>query len=69
MSEATYYLRHVTSPEYRASRVRKAELVYAMCAEHLESAARVVDLGAGTGIMTRALEDLSGRAIVGFEID
>ena len=69
MSEATYYLRHVTSPEYRASRVRKAELVYAMCAEHLESATRVVDLGAGTGIMTRALEELSGRAIVGFEID
>jgi SAM-dependent methyltransferase len=69
VNEATYYLRHVTSPEYRASRARKAELVYAMCAEHLESAARVVDLGAGTGIMTRALEDLSGRPIVGFEID
>jgi SAM-dependent methyltransferase len=49
--------------------VRKAELVYAMCAEHLEAALRVVDLGAGTGIMTRALEDLSGRPIVGFEID
>jgi SAM-dependent methyltransferase len=69
VNEATYYLRHVTSPEYRASRARKAELVYAMCAEHLESAARVIDLGAGTGIMTRALEDLSGRPIVGFEID
>jgi SAM-dependent methyltransferase len=49
--------------------VRKAELVYAMCAEHLAAAGHVVDLGAGTGIITRALETLSGRPIVGFEID
>ena len=69
MSGGTYYARHVASPAYRASRTRKAELVYAMCAERLGSAARVVDLGAGTGIMTRALEALSGRPIVGFEID
>jgi SAM-dependent methyltransferase len=59
----------VRSPEYRASRARKAELVYAMCAEHLATAGHVVDLGAGTGIMTRALETLSGRSIVGFELD
>jgi SAM-dependent methyltransferase len=65
----SYYARYVTSPEYRASRARKAELVYAMCAEYLATAERVVDLGAGTGIITRALESLSGRPIVGFEID
>ena len=69
MSGESFYVRYVTSPEYRASRARKAELVYAMCAEHLSDAGRVVDLGAGTGIMTRALEALSGRSIVGFEID
>ncbi|HEY7472725.1 MAG TPA: class I SAM-dependent methyltransferase [Gemmatimonadota bacterium] len=69
MSGASFYLRHVRSPEYRASRARKAELVYAMCAEHLATAGHVVDLGAGTGIMTRALETLSGRSIVGFELD
>lgn len=69
MSAPTYYARHVASPAYRVSRTRKAELVYAMCAERLASAARVVDLGAGTGIMTRALETLAGRPIVGFEID
>jgi SAM-dependent methyltransferase len=65
----SYYARYVSSPEYRASRARKAELVYAMCAEYLATADRVVDLGAGTGIITRALESLSGRLIVGFEID
>lgn len=69
MNGESFYVRYVTSPEYRASRARKAELVYAMCAEHLSDARRVVDLGAGTGIMTRALEALSGRSIVGFEID
>ena len=69
MSAPTYYARHVASPAYRASRTRKAELVYAMCAERLATARRVVDLGAGTGIMTRALERLAGRPIVGFEID
>ena len=69
MNGESFYVRYVTSPEYRASRARKAELVYAMCAEHLSDADRVVDLGAGTGIMTRALEALSGRSIVGFEID
>lgn len=69
MSAETFYARHVTSAEYRASRGRKAELVYALCAEHLATAERVVDLGAGTGIITRALESLSGRPIVGFDID
>ncbi|MFN2383746.1 MAG: methyltransferase domain-containing protein [Gemmatimonadota bacterium] len=69
MSDATFYQRYVTSPEYRASRARKAELVYALCAEGLSNARRVVDLGAGTGIITRALERLSGRRIVGFDID
>lgn len=69
MSAESFYVRYVTGPEYRASRARKAELVYAMCAEHLAAAGRVVDLGAGTGIITRALEVLSGRPIVGFEID
>jgi SAM-dependent methyltransferase len=69
VSDASYYVRHVTGPEYRASRVRKAELVYAMCAEQLAAGGRIVDLGAGTGIITRALEALSGRPIVGFEID
>ncbi len=69
MSGASFYERYVTSPEYRASRARKAELVYALCAEELSTARCVVDLGAGTGIITRALERLSGRRIVGFDID
>jgi SAM-dependent methyltransferase len=68
-SGASFYERYVTSSAYRASRARKAELVYALCAEHLSDARRVVDLGAGTGIITRALERLSGRRIVGFDID
>lgn len=64
-----YYVRHLDSEAYRASRARKARLIYALSAERLASARNVVDLGAGTGLITRTLEALSRRPIVGFEID
>lgn len=69
MNVSTYYERRLAAPGYRASRERKAELIFAICGERLRSARRVVDLGAGTGLVQRALERLSGRPIVGFEID
>lgn len=69
MSGASYYARHVTSPGYRASRLRKAELIHAICADRLARAEHVVDLGAGTGLIRRALEERAGRPILGFEID
>lgn len=65
----TYYLDRLESPKYRASRRRKAALIYAICAEPLEKAGAAVDFGAGTGLIRDALEELSGRPIVGLEID
>lgn len=69
MTPASYYERRLSSPEYRASRRRKAALIYALCAERLTGARTVVDLGAGTGLVLRQLERLAGRPIVGFDID
>ena len=63
------YVRRLTSDEYRASRERKAELVHDVCRERLARARVVADLGAGTGLIRRALEERAGRPIVGFEID
>lgn len=64
-----WYAERLATPEYRASRERKAALIYALAADRFAAAGTVVDLGAGTGIITRALERLAGRPIVGFEID
>jgi len=64
-----YYARRVSSPEYRASRVRKAEVVRQLLGDRLERAARVADIGSGTGIMKRALEEGAGRPLLGFELD
>ncbi|HUP01628.1 MAG TPA: class I SAM-dependent methyltransferase [Gemmatimonadota bacterium] len=69
MNRESYYARRLSSEGYRASRERKAELVHAVCRERLESARVVADLGAGTGLIRRALENRAGRPIVGFEID
>jgi SAM-dependent methyltransferase len=69
VSTVSHYARHVQSEEYRESRKQKAELIYAVCAGYLESARCVADLGAGTGLIKRVLEERSGRPIVGFEID
>ncbi len=63
------YVRHLASAEYRASRAQKAELIAALCGEPLRTARTVVDLGAGTGLVRGALERITERAIVGFEID
>ena len=65
----TYYTRRLADDVYRASRERRAELIYAMCREWLENAGQVVDLGAGTGLIRRALENRARRPIIGFEID
>jgi SAM-dependent methyltransferase len=64
-----YYVRRLASPQYRAARARKAALIHAICGERLARARNVVDLGAGTGLVKTALEELAGRPIVGIEID
>lgn len=63
------YVRHLASEEYRASRARKAELIATLCGQSLRTARTVVDLGAGTGLVRKALERIAGRPIIGFEID
>ena len=69
MSAPSYYARRLESPAYRASRRRKAALVHALCADELARARTAVDLGAGTGLLRDALEELAGRPIVGLELD
>ncbi|MFN2419921.1 MAG: methyltransferase domain-containing protein [Gemmatimonadota bacterium] len=64
-----YYMVRLRSPAYRAARARKAALIYALCARPLAEARHVVDLGSGTGLVKSALEALTGRPIVGIEID
>jgi SAM-dependent methyltransferase len=63
------YARRLAGETYRASRERRAALIEAICRERLQRARTVVDLGAGTGLVRAALERLSGRPILGFEID
>ena len=63
------YARRLAGQSYRASRERRAALIEAVCRDRLQSARTVVDLGAGTGLVRAALERLSGRPILGFEID
>lgn len=65
----SYYTRWTDNPAYRASRERKAALIDAVCGERIRTARRVVDLGAGTGLIRKALEERSRRPIVGFDID
>jgi SAM-dependent methyltransferase len=64
-----YYTRWLADPEYRASRRQKADLIHAICEPWLASAQTAVDLGAGTGLIRKRLEELARRPIVGFEID
>jgi SAM-dependent methyltransferase len=64
-----YYARRLASPAYRAARARKAALIHAVCEDRLARARRVVDLGAGTGLVKSSLEALAGRPIVGIELD
>jgi SAM-dependent methyltransferase len=59
----------VTSPEYRESRVDRAEVILHLLDERLRSATRIGDVGSGTGIMKAILETKAGKDIVGFELD
>ena len=59
----------VTSDGYRASRARKAEVIWHLVGAQLRDAGRSADLGAGTGIIRTALELKMGKPLYGFEID
>ncbi len=59
----------VDSEAYRRERVEKARVIHRLCGAELEAADRIVDLGAGTGIVKEALEDMTDKYIVGMEMD
>ncbi|MFW6010462.1 MAG: hypothetical protein ACOC9H_00950, partial [Gemmatimonadota bacterium] len=63
------YERWVRSEAYREERPRKARVIGALCGEAIREAERVADVGAGTGIITRELEVITDRHIVGFDLD
>lgn len=64
-----YYARRVNSPEYRASRVDRADVILHLLSGRFEVADRIGDIGSGTGIMKKVLEAKSHKDIVGFELD
>ncbi len=64
-----YYGAWVSSDAYRSERADKAEVVLRLCREALEDATHIGDVGCGTGLVKRALEDALQKPIVGFEID
>ena len=67
--ERDYYARLLNSPKYKESRKKKADVVLHVVGEHLQRSARIVDIGAGTGIIKKKLEIRTGKSIIGIEID
>lgn len=63
------YTAHVHSEAYREERARKADVIYRLVGDRLEAAESIADLGAGTGLIKRALEARTGKRICGFELD
>lgn len=63
------YERFTATEAYRAGRLRKARVIAHLCSPYLTGSVRAADLGAGTGIIRKALEGESGNDIYGIEID
>ena len=63
------YERFTATEEYRDGRRRKARVIAHLCSPYLTGTARAADLGAGTGIIRRILEEECGNPIFGLEID
>lgn len=64
-----HYERFTATEAYRTGRRRKARVIAHLCSPFLTGEARAVDLGAGTGIIRRILEEECGNTIFGLEID
>jgi len=69
VSRRDRYEAWVDSTAYRRERAEKARVIHHLCAAELEAAGRIVDLGAGTGIIKNELEEITGKYIVGIEMD
>ena len=63
------YEAYVRSRAYREERACKADVILTLCEGELGAADSIADLGAGTGLIKRALEETTGKTIVGFDID
>lgn len=66
---ADRYAEWVGSERYRAERPGRARVIAHLCRRELGEARRIADLGAGTGLIKKTLEEETGKPIVGFEID
>lgn len=69
MSSGDRYERFTATDEYRAGRRRKARVIAHMCRPYLDGDAVAADLGAGTGIIRKILEEETSNIIYGLEID
>lgn len=58
-----------SSEAYRRERPEKARVIHRLCRSELEAAGRIADLGSGTGIIRKELEAITGKPIVGIELD
>lgn len=63
------YREYVGSERYRRERPRKARVVARICGDELRGAERIADLGSGTGIIKKELEDIFDKPIYGFDMD
>lgn len=68
MTPGDRYEAWVDSEAYRRERIEKARVIHRLCGAEIEASDRVVDLGAGTGIIKRELEDMTGKYITGMEM-
>lgn len=66
---ADRYRAFVGSEAYRRQRPQKARIIARICGDELAGARRVADLGAGTGIVKKELETITGKDWLGFDLD
>lgn len=69
MSGGDAYARYLRSERYRSERTEKAEVILALCGKRLAEAGRSADLGSGTGLVKKTLEEKLSKYIYGFELD
>ena len=69
MTSPDRYEAWVASEAYRRERPEKARVIHRLCRRELEEARRIADLGSGTGIIKKELETITGKPILGIEMD
>lgn len=69
MRRGDRYEAWVASEAYREERPEKARVIHRLCRRELERSERIADLGSGTGIIKKELETITGKPIIGMEMD